>query len=522
MSAPIPYDHYRCLAQRLTEETFGAHDGADALIVRTPWTGEVLGSVPCLTPADVQSAVLRGRAAQPGWAARPFAERAQIVKRFHDMLLAREATILDLMQLETGKARKHALEEILDTAIVARHYSIHGERYLRAERRRGALPVLTSSREYRHPRGLVGVIAPWNYPLSLAITDALPALLAGNAIILKPDSQTPFTALWAVRLLVEAGLPADVFQVVTGAGAELGPALIDGVDYVTFTGSTATGRVVARQAAERLIGCSLELGGKNAMLVLDDANLGMAVEGALLGCFASAGQLCVSIERIFVHQRLYSAFLWRFAERTRALRLGVGFGYDIEMGSLVGARQLSTVSRHVEDAVAKGAEVEAGGRARPDIGPYFYEPTILAGVTPAMEIYDEETFGPVVAVYPVASAEEAIASANASRYGLNASVWTRNLARGRAVAQRLQAGTVNVNEAYAAAWGSVDATMGGVKDSGLGRRHGAEGMQKYTEPQTVAVQRLHPIDAPWGFPRTLYARAMIGYLRVIRHIPGLR
>jgi succinate-semialdehyde dehydrogenase/glutarate-semialdehyde dehydrogenase len=369
---------------------------------------------------------------------------------------------------------------------------------------------------------VVGVIAPWNYPLSLAITDSIPALLAGNAVVLKPDSQTPFTALWAVQLLIEAGLPRDLCQVVTGAGAELGSAIIAGVDYLTFTGSTATGRTVARQAAERLIGCSLELGGKNPMLVLDDANLRMAVEGAVLGCFASAGQLCVSIERIFVHQHLYDAFLQRFAARTRELRLGAGFGYDIDMGSLVGPKQLATVKQHVDDALAKGATVRAGGQARPDLGPYFYEPTILTGVTPEMAIYDEETFGPVVAVYPVGSDDEAIARANASCYGLNASVWTRDRARGHAVARRLHAGTVNVNEAYAAAWGSVDAPMGGVKASGLGRRHGAEGIRKYTEPQTVAVQRLHPIAAPRGFPNRLYAQAMLGYLWAIRRIPGLR
>jgi succinate-semialdehyde dehydrogenase/glutarate-semialdehyde dehydrogenase len=258
------------------------------------------------------------------------------------------------------------------------------------------------------------------------------------------------------------------------------------------------------------------------MLVLDDANLNMAAEGALLGCFASAGQLCVSIERIFVHQQLYEAFLQRFAARTHALRLGPGFGYDVDMGSLIGPKQLASVMRHVDEAVAKGATPRVGGHARPELGPYFYEPTILTGVTRDMAIYDEETFGPVVAVYPVASDKDAIARANASCYGLNASIWTRDRARGQAVARRLHAGTVNVNEAYAAAWGSVDAPMGGVKASGLGRRHGAEGIQKYTEPQTVAVQRLHPIGAPRGFPNRLYAQVMLGYLRVIRHIPGLR
>jgi acyl-CoA reductase-like NAD-dependent aldehyde dehydrogenase len=323
--------------------------------VRAPWTGEVIGSVPHCDVADVQLAGTRARAAQRRWAALSYRQRAEIVLRFHDLLLARQNTILDLMQLETGKARKHAIEEVLDTANVARHYAFHGERHIRSRRRRGAFPLLTTAWEHHHPRGVVGVIAPWNYPLTLAISDALPALLAGNAVVLKPDSQTPFTALSAVSLLYEAGLPRDIYQVVTGDGPITGPLLIDAVDYVTFTGSTATGRIVARQAAERLIGCSLELGGKNAMVVLPDADLDRTVAGAIHGCFASTGQLCISIERLYVHASIYERFAKRFVAATRRLRVGPGFRYHMDMGSLVSHRQLDTVVEHVEDAIAGGA-----------------------------------------------------------------------------------------------------------------------------------------------------------------------
>ena len=370
--------------------------------------------------------------------------------------------------------------------------------------------------------GVVGIIAPWNYPLSMAMTDAIPALLAGNAVVLKPDQKTPFTALWAADLLGEAGLPADLFQVVTGEGPVLGTPPLSNRPTSTFTGSTATGRKVARQAGERLIGCSLELGGKNAMLVLADADLDAAVAGAIRGCFASAGQLCISIERIFVHESLYPLFLERFVQETRALRLGAGLDYEADMGRLISAEQLEKVTEHVPDAVAKGATVLTGGRPRPDLGPCFYEPTLLTDVTDEMTLFAEETFGPVVAVYRFESIHEAVERANASPYGLNASVWTQDPELGHRIATRLQVGTVNVNEAYAAAWASVDAPMGGFKDSGLGRRHGAEGILKYTEPQTVAIQRGLPLAAPAGMPDEVFSRAMSTTLKALKRVPGLR
>jgi succinate-semialdehyde dehydrogenase/glutarate-semialdehyde dehydrogenase len=393
---------------------------------------------------------------------------------------------------------------------------------LRPQRRQGAIPLLTKAYEHHHPKGLTGIISPWNYPLTLGVGDALPALMAGNAVLAKPDERTPYAALWAAELLEESGLPPGVLQVVTGFGSELGGAIVEASDFVMFTGSTAVGRTVARQAGERLIEYSMELGGKNALLVLADADLERTVPGAVRAAFSNSGQLCISIERMYVDDAVWDLFVPRFAAAARAMKLSAGLNYDADMGSLTSARQLATIQRHVDDALAKGAEVLAGGRHRPDLGPYFYEPTILTGVRPGMILFAEETFGPVVSLYRTNGVEEAIAKANDSPYGLNFSVWSKNARHGREVASRLQAGTVNVNEAYAAAWGSTDAPMGGFKASGVGRRHGAHGLLKYTDAQTIAIQRLLPLAPPPFMSAAQYARVMNAGLKVLRHLPGYK
>ncbi|MQY02127.1 succinic semialdehyde dehydrogenase [Actinomadura macrotermitis] len=491
----LPASLTPALIERLSRRVTAA-PGAARVTTSAPYTGASLADLPVSAPADVENAFARARAAQVAWAATPLRERKQIMLRFHDLVLARQDEALDLMQAESGKTRRDAFLEVSDIAITARYYARNAARLLKPQRRRGAIPVLTHTTELRHPKGVVTVISPRNYPLSMAAGDAIPALMAGNAVVQKPDTQTALTALWALGLMREAGLPADVWQMVVGQASSIGGALMAGADYMMFTGSTASGRRIARDAGSRLIGASLELGGKNAMLVLDDADVERAADGAVAACFPSAGQLCVSIERLYVAEAVHDRFVAAFVARAEKLRLGASYDYGPDVGSLTTPSQLATVTAHVGDAVAKGATVLAGGRARPDLGPLFYEPTILAGVTPGMTLYDSETFGPVVSIYPFRDVDDAVGRANAGPYGLNASVWTRDGARGRAVAARLHAGTVNVNEAFAAAWASIDAPMGGMGDSGLGRRHGADGILKYTEPQTVAHQRVRGFDPP--------------------------
>ena len=503
------------------DETVPLAGPRDRRLIRAPFTGEAIGSVPSCTAEDVALAVVRARHAQHTWAATPLAVRSGIFLRYHDLILDHQEQLLDLVQIEGGKARRNAVEEVYDVAINARYYAYHAAGFLRPRRRQTALPILDHAWEYRHPVGVVAIISPWNYPLTMAVSDAIPALLAGNAVLLKPAEITPFVALYAVQLLREAGLPDALFQVLTGRGRDIGTPLIAASDFICFTGSTETGRIVGSQAGQNLTKCSLELGGKNPMIVLDDADLSRAVYGAIQGCFPSAGQLCVAIERLYVQTDIYDRFVEAFARRTAALRLGAALDYSVDVGSLIGQDQLDKTLEHFEDAVAKGATVLVGGKARPDLGPLFFEPTILSNIMPVMKLYREETFGPVVAIYRFNDVEDAITAANDSEYGLNASIWTRDWRRGREIAQRIRCGTVNVNEAYVATWG-VHVPMGGMKASGLGRRHGGEGFTKYTESQTVGVAPFAPLFPPFGMDIGVTARLFPAALRAVKHIPGLR
>ncbi|HWO60236.1 MAG TPA: succinic semialdehyde dehydrogenase, partial [Umezawaea sp.] len=335
--------------------------------------------------------------------------------------------------------------------------------------------------------------SPWNYPLYLGVGDVLPALLAGNAVVSKADSQTALTVLWTRDLMAEAGLPDDLWQVVTGSGPVVGTAVVDVVDFVCFTGSTTTGRTVAERAARRLVGASLELGGKNPLIVREDADVAAAAVGTAVAAFTNGGQMCVHVERVYVHEDVHDAFRDELVRVTRALRLGRSYDYSADVGSLVSPTRLAAVEAHVEDAVGRGATVLAGGRARPDVGPLFYEPTILEGVTPDMAVFGEETFGPVISLYPYAADSDPVALANLGTYGLSASIWSRDGREARRLAGRIRSGSVNINDGAAAAAGSVEAGMGGMGDSGLGRRHGAEGIRKYTDGQTIAEQRLRPL-----------------------------
>ncbi len=317
-------------------------------------------------------------------------------------------------------------------------------------------------------------------------------------------------------------LPADLCQIVTGRGPELAGPLIDQVDYLAFTGSTATGRLLASQVGEHLIGCSMELGGKNAMIVLPDADLARAARVAVWDCFASAGQVCVSIERIYVHESVRDEFTRTFVEETGQIRMGASLDYQFDLGTLISQGQLDKAILHVGDAVERGATILTGGNTRPDLGPLFFEPTILTDVTESMLLYEEETFGPVVSIYSFTSTDEAVELANASPYGLSASLWTGDTGAGLRIASRLEAGSVNVNDSHRATWGSADLSQGGYKASGLGRRHGAAGIMKFTENRSIAVQRLLPIGTPRGMTEERFHRLLRFLLKLLRRIPGLR
>lgn len=505
------------LAGRVT--TRGARDAHE---VRLPFTGEALGLLPVCTAEDMRAAVRAARDAQYHWARTPYEERAQIFLRFHDLLLDRQEEAMDLIQLESGKVRRHAFEEITATAHTVRYYVNSAQRHLRPRKRQAALPGTTTTWLYHHPVGVAGFIAPWNFPLVLATDDVVACLLAGNGAVLKPDQQTSFTALWALDLLLASGLPFGLFSIVTGSGPELGPPLVEEVDYIAVTGSTETGRIVGRQAAERLIGASLELGGKNPMIVRADANRKRAVAGAVWGAFGSAGQLCLSTERILVHRSIYEPFMQDFLLAVRSLRLGNTLDWGPDMGSLTSERQLRKVSELVDDAIDKGARLLTGGRKREDLGPYFYEPTVLEGVTSEMRLYDEEAFGPVVYLDTFTSDEEAIEKANRSPYGLAASIYGEDAESARNLGTWIQAGTITVNDAYPIGWGAVDGNMGGVKASGTGRRHGEEGIRRFTYTQTVTENRGPLIAPPRGEAGARrFAKVMTGLLRTWRRLPFL-
>ena len=482
----------------------------------SPFPAVTIESVPESSKQDVALAVANARKAQTAWANTEVSHRVKILDRFHKLLIENQDELLTAIQAETGKSRFHAADEVLGLAMITAHYAKIGKRALAPKRRAGALPIFTKTYVLSQPKGVIGIISPWNYPLVLSVCDALPAILAGNTVVVRPDSQTPWSAIRGLNLLRQAGLPEGVITIVTGDGNTTGTALIDEVDYVCFTGSTNTGKIVAAQAGARLIGASLELGGKNPMIVCADANLETFLEVAVRGCFTSAGQLCVSIERMYIHESIYQKFLTAFVEKVKELKLGAQLGWGYDVGSLVTDALVNRVSDAVSTAVAQGAKVETGGKLRTDIGPNVYEPTVLTGVTKDMKISTDEVFGPCVYVQPFSSTEEAIALANDSIYGLSASVITSNARNGRQIAEQLRSGSVNINEGFAAAYGSVAAPMGGMGQSGLGRRHGIEGLLRFTQPQTIARQRWISIGPKFGFDEEQWTKLLAKSLLVLK------
>lgn len=482
----------------------------------SPFPGVDIAPIPISTRADVETAVAVARGAQTTWFQTSLDHRIAILDRYHDLILKHQDELASIIQRETGKARSHAVEEILQVAMISAYYAKNAKKFLAPDRRSGVLPVLTQVRVIPAPKGVVGIISPWNYPFTLSMCDILPAILVGNSVVLRPDEQTMWSAIRGLELLFEAGLAAEVVTMVSGPGSVIGTALIDQVDYVCFTGSTATGRIVGAEAGARLIGVSLELGGKNPMIVCADANLNRFLDIAARACFTSAGQLCVSIERMYIQESIYEKFLAAFVIRVRELVLGAGIGWGYDVGSLVGPAQLKRVTESVAKAVTQGAKIEVGGNLRPEIGPYVYEPTVLSGVTDKMEICTEEIFGPCVSVQSFKSIDEAIALANNSSYGLSSSVITENLKFGQEIAMQLRTGSVNINEGFASAYGSVDAPMGGMGTSGIGRRHGIEGLIRFTQPQTIATAHIATMSRKLGRSDEQWSGILVKLLQIMK------
>ncbi|HEY0952110.1 succinic semialdehyde dehydrogenase [Nocardioides sp.] len=485
------------------------------------YTGDVLVELPQSTPADIEAAFATAREAQRSWAARPLKDRLEVFKRAHALFIDNAHTTTDLIQVESGKNRRMAIEETCDPVMVMSHYLKRAPHLLKPVKRGGPVPFLSTSTEIRRPKGVVGIIAPWNFPFATGISDSISALMAGNAIVLKPDNKTALSPLYGVQMLEEAGLPKGLFQVVCGEGPDVGPTLIDNANYVMFTGSTATGRVIGERAGRNLIGCCLELGGKNPMIVLEDANMDEVVQGALFGAFGNTGQICMHIERMYLPDSRYEEFKTKFVAATEALTIGAAYDFGPDMGSLVSPDHMERVKAHVEDAVAKGATVLTGGKARPDLGPAFFEPTILEGVTKDMLCGVTETFGPVVALHRYETVDEAVALANDTDYGLNASVWGGDVATACQVGKRIESGNVNVNDILATAFASKGTPSGGVKQSGVGARHGDQGLLKYTDVQNLAVLKKQVMGARPGQDYDKYVKGMLGGLKMMRRT-GIR
>lgn len=493
------------------------------ITVRNPDNDAIIGHVPVHTREDVARAAAAAREAQRAWAEVPIARRVEILAPMRQMLLSNPAAIHHILRVEGGKSGRDVFAEPLDIASTIAYYSKRAPKMLRPERRISGMPLFADTTVLYKPVGLVGAITAWNFPLILPATDAVPALLAGNAILIKPSEFTPYAALWFAEQLKRFGLPDGLVQVVTGDGAETGAAVTDYVDHIAFTGSTAVGKLVARQAGERLIPMTLELGGKNPAIVLDDAEPARAADILLGTCFGFNGQVCIGIERVYVPRAMMDDVVAAMQGYMAQFRLGVPDNYSTQMGPMINPTHLGRIRAHIEDAVAKGATVVAGGQVRPELGPSYIEPTVLVDVPPHAAAYREETFGPVVALYPYDALEDAIAAANDTVYGLNAVVISGRprSRRTRDVAARLEAGTVNINE-FLLGWATYDAPMGGVKQSGAGFRHGPEGLVRFTQPTTVvSLNRPGPhqiVGQPLVFTEGL-ARLMTFFNHVTNSLP---
>ena len=466
-----------------------------AIAIIDPISGKKLHDLDSHSATDVALRFDEGRKAQPDWARVSPKQRSAIAFKLVDAVISRQDELMDTLQMETGKSRSHAFEEVTGALAAISYYAKMTPKLMRRTKVRGGVPLLITAYTEPAPVGAVGIVTPWNYPLALTMMDVIPALLAGNAVVQKADNQTAMTVRLAREIAVSVGIPEKIWQVVHGDPVEVGNAVTDNADYMAFTGSTATGKLVAQRAASRLIGYSLELGGKNPMIVMPGADIAQASEMAIASAFGNAGQLCVSIERLYVPKHALAEFEIELKERVESLKLGVSNDFDYDLGALSSKAQLERVSGFIERAKSEGARVVTGGMALTEIGPNFYAPTVLTDIPHGAEILHKEVFGPVIALVPYESLDEAVELANATEYGLNAAV-VGDTKEALKLASRLMAGSVNINEGYRASMATMAAPMGGMKQSGMNRRSGPGGLLRFTENRTIGVANKLPIGLP--------------------------
>jgi acyl-CoA reductase-like NAD-dependent aldehyde dehydrogenase len=487
---------------------------ASEVISYDPATGEEIGRAPLASPEEVRQAVARARGEQPAWANLSFRERGRVILQARKLMLAERDEIARLVSRETGKPVAEALSMELVPTLAAMHYFAHAsEKLLRPQKidiGQYGFMGRSSSIVFK-PLGVIGIISPWNFPLATPADEVVMALMAGNAVVLKPSELTPLIALKIGDIFSRAGLPTGLLEILTGDGST-GSALIDArVDKIMFTGSVATGKRVAEAAAKYLTPVVLELGGKDPMIVLEDADIENAARGAVWGAFANAGQACASVERCYVQESIAPRFIELVVAETRSLKQGIGTGDNVDVGAMSNENQLQIVIDHVNDAADRGAQLLTGGLRSADLEGFFFEPTVLTNVDHDMEIMRDETFGPVLPIMTFKTEDDAIKLANDSVYGLTASVWTKNIARGRRIAERIEAGTVMVNEVVYT-HGIAQTPWGGVKDSGYGRTHGRMGLLELVHPQHIHVNRLSFLPDLWWFRYSPSASRLFGGL----------